>query len=117
MEPKLISKIAELCHNVNKAYCESIGDLSQPEWKDAPDWQKDSAINGVVFHLENEVSPELSHENWLIQKLEEGWVYGKEKCAVAKTHPAMKRYDELPKYQQTKDLLFSAVCKTFKEWK
>ncbi|CDQ41843.1 hypothetical protein [Virgibacillus salexigens] len=31
------NQIAELCHNVNKAYCESIGDLSQPKWEDAPD--------------------------------------------------------------------------------
>jgi hypothetical protein len=107
-------QIAELCHNVNKAYCESTGDLSQPTWKDAPDWQKSSAINGVAFHLSNDVTPEQSHENWLAQKLEEGWVYGKVKDSELKTHPCMMRYEELPKYQRTKDLLFTAVCNTFK---
>jgi hypothetical protein len=26
-----IIEIAEVCHNVNKAYCEALGDMSQPE--------------------------------------------------------------------------------------
>lgn len=108
-------QIAELCHNVNKAYCESIGDDSQPTWAEAPEWQKSSAINGVEYHLANDVTPEMSHESWLAQKLEEGWVYGKVKDAEAKTHPCIMRYDELPKYQRTKDALFGAVCQTFKK--
>src|SRR5574342_803863 len=90
-----VEQIAKICHNVNKAYCESQNDFSQPTWEEAPEWQKSSAINGVQFHLDNEVTPEQSHENWLKQKLEEGWVYGKEKNPELKTHPCMKRYDEL----------------------
>lgn len=109
-----VERIANLCHNVNKAYCESIGDMSQPAWEDAPEWQKSSAINGVKFHIENDVTPEMSHENWLKQKLEEGWVYGKVKDPAAKTHPCIMRYDELPKYQRAKDKLFKAVCDSFK---
>lgn len=109
-----IEQIAKICHEVNKSYCESIGDNSQPKWEDAPEWQKSSAINGVKFHLENDVTPEQSHENWLKQKLEEGWVYGKEKDVEKKTHPCIKRYDELPKYQRAKDSLFKAVCDCFK---
>lgn len=45
-------QIARIAHETNRAYCESIGDNSQPPWQDAPDWQKLSAINGVKFHLE-----------------------------------------------------------------
>jgi hypothetical protein len=110
-----IEQIAKLCHQINKAYCESVGDTSQIDWEIAPEWQKESAINGVKFHLENDVTPEQSHENWLKQKLEEGWVYGKEKDPVKKTHPCMKRYDELPKFQRTKDLLFTEICNFFKD--
>ena len=41
-----VKQIAEIAHNINRAYCKSIGDDTQPEWKDAPDWQKQSAISG-----------------------------------------------------------------------
>jgi hypothetical protein len=109
-----IELIAKVAHNVNKAYCESIGDMSQPTWENAPDWQKTSAINGVQFHLENDRTPEESHESWLKQKLEEGWVYGKEKNPELKTHPCIKRYKELPKVQRSKDSLFKSVVDSFK---
>ena len=108
--------IAAVCHEVNKAYCESIGDLSQPSWDEAPEWQKTSAINGVEFHLVSDVTPEESHENWLKQKLEEGWVYGKEKDPEKRTHPCIKRYEDLPKRQQAKDSLFKAVVDAFKQY-
>jgi hypothetical protein len=44
--------IAMVAHEVNKAYCQSIGDNSQPTWREAPEWQTDSAINGVEHHVE-----------------------------------------------------------------
>ena len=114
INPVLIAQIARICHNVNKAYCESQNDFSQVEWADAPEWQKNSAIEGVKFHLANDVTPEQSHENWLQLKLKEGWVYGRQKDAEAKTHPCIMRYDELPKFQRTKDTLFKAVVDSFK---
>ena len=58
----LTAEIAKLCHEVNRAYCESLGDMSQPRWEDAPDWQRQSAINGVKFHMTGEFTPEQSHE-------------------------------------------------------
>ncbi|WP_217706289.1 hypothetical protein [Paenalkalicoccus suaedae] len=67
-----IELIAKVCHSVNKAYCESINDFSQVDWEDAPEWQVDSAINGVKYHLENDVTPEQSHESWLKQKTRRG---------------------------------------------
>lgn len=106
--------IAKVCHEVNKAYCESHNDFSQTSWENAPEWQKSSIINGVTYNLENDVTPEMSHENWLKQKLEDGWVYGKVKDPEAKTHPCIMRYEELPKYQRTKDSLFKAVVDSFK---
>lgn len=106
--------IANICHNVNKAFCETQGDFSQPTWEDAPQWQKDSAMNGVKFHLDNETTPEMSHENWLKVKLEDGWVYGEVKDVEKKTHPCIMPYHELPEFQQTKDALFKAVVDSFK---
>jgi len=103
-------EIARVCHTVNKAYCEILGDYSQPDWESAPDWQKESAINGVRFHLENEgTTPECSHKNWLKQKESEGWTYGEVKDPEKKQHPCMKPYLELPLEQRYKDYLFTAI--------
>lgn len=104
---KDIENIAAYCHKINKMYCESIGDFSQPEWKDAPQWQKQSAINGVKFHIQNpDVTPEESHKNWLKEKLSDGWVYGVEKDVEKKTHPCIMDYEDLPPDQRFKDTLF-----------
>lgn len=112
-----INDIAKICHSVNKAYCEAIGDMSQPSWEDAPEWQQLSAMNGVVFHLENNATPAQSHKNWVVDKLEDGWVYGEVKDPIAKTHPCLVLYTELPLEQRIKDYLFKAVVDTFKEEK
>ena len=33
-----VEQIAQVAHELNKAYCESLGDNSQPSWEDAPEW-------------------------------------------------------------------------------
>lgn len=109
-----VDKIAALCHEVNKAYCESLGDYSQPSWEDAPEWQKESAINGVRFHMDNETTPEQSHINWMRQKEAEGWTWGPVKDPEKKTHPCMVPYDQLPQAQRSKDYIFKAICDFFK---
>ncbi|WP_110933262.1 RyR domain-containing protein [Paenibacillus bouchesdurhonensis] len=107
-------QIARICHEVNRAYCSSIGDASQPSWEDAPEWQRDSAVNGVEFHLNNDTTPEQSHENWMKEKVDSGWVYGSVKDPEKKEHPCMVPYDQLPLEQRTKDYLFKAIVDCFK---
>lgn len=114
MEKEKLEQIAKIAHNVNRAYCISTGDNSQPTWEEAPEWQKSSAINGVNFHLQEDRTPEESHESWLKQKTEEGWKYGPVKDSDKKEHPCFVPYSELPKEQQTKDYLFKAVVDSFK---
>lgn len=109
-----IEQIAKTCHEVNRAFCESIGDFSQPSWADAPQWQKESAINGVNFHLANPNSkPCDSHNNWMAEKLKDGWKFGEVKNPETKEHPCMVEYEQLPKEQQTKDALFISVVRSF----
>ncbi len=101
---------ARVCHAVNKAYCEALGDMSQPGWSDAPEWQIQSAKDGVRFHLENpDAGPEASHEKWLEGKRADGWVYGETKDPEKKEHPCMVDFSELPKDQQAKDFIFRAI--------
>lgn len=105
-----ITDIARVCHEVNAAYCKSIGDDSQVPWRDSPEWQKLSAIDGVTFHIANPTAtPEGSHKEWFKAKLKDGWTYGEHKDAKLKTHPCMLAYNDLPTYQRIKDYLFQQV--------
>jgi len=107
--------IAMMCHAINAAYCQSLGDDSQPTWDDAPDWQRQSAIAGVEMHLANpDATPEQSHESWYAQKEAEGWTYGEVKDAEKKEHPCFLPYDELPIEQKAKDYLFRATVNLVK---
>ena len=104
-----LDPIARVCHEVNRAYCEAIGDNSQPSWEDAPEWQRISARVGVDLHSSGDVGPEASHISWMKQKIDEGWVYGPTKDAEAKTHPCIVAFDRLSREQQAKDYIFRAV--------
>ena len=116
MKTMTYEDIARLCHAVNKAYCESLGDSSQDNWDSAQQWQRDSAVVGVEYHLINKnVSPEESHNSWLREKERLGWEYGPMKNVELKQHPCMIPYEDLPEKQKTKDYLFKAVCDFFKE--
>jgi hypothetical protein len=106
-------EIAQVAHQVNKAYCESLGDFFQVDWAQAPDNIKGSAVNGVNYLLDNpKATPENSHENWLKFKRNDGWVYGPVKDSVAKTHPCMVPYAELPTAQKAKDAIYHAIVRT-----
>lgn len=103
-----IETIAKVAHQINKAYCESIGDDSQPDWANAPDWQKESAMAGVEFHLANpNASPKDSHDSWLAGK--KGWKYGPVKDEKKKLHPCLLPYEQLPVAMKTKDYLFRCI--------
>lgn len=100
---------AEAAHEASRAYCQDIGDDSQPPWSEAPNWQKASVVRGVLFILENPgVRPENSHSSWLAEKERAGWIYGPVKNPELKTHPCMVPYDQLPEQQRRKDEIFIA---------
>lgn len=108
-----IEEIAKVCHEANRGYCKALGDDSQLPWEEAPHWVRTSAINGVRFHLDNpNAGPSGSHENWLKEKEKEGWKYGATKDPEKKEHPCYVPYDQLPKEQQAKDYIFTAIVKT-----
>lgn len=114
MNNKTIEQVARVCHEANRAYCQSIGDDSQPAWDQAPKWQRDSAINGVHFHLASltvgeKAAPSASHEAWLKQKADDGWKFGPTKDAEKKEHPCFVPYNELPLEQRMKDYIFASI--------
>jgi len=111
-----IEQIAKVCHEANKAYYEAWGDFSQKHWKEAEEWQRQSAIKGVEYRLDNPNAPESAqHDAWMRDKLADGWVYGPVKDAQHKTHPCIVPYHQLPHFQQKKDALFAAIVNAIRE--
>lgn len=107
---KDIHQIARMAHQINKAYCEALGDFSQFEWHIAPQSVRDNVINGVVFHVEHpEAGPEASHENWMRDKFADGWRFGAEKNLDTRTHPNLVPFNDLAPAQRAKDSIFHAV--------
>lgn len=102
--------IAKICHEANRAYCETLGDTSQSAWLLAEQWQRDSAVKGVEFRLKNpQASHSAQHESWLEDKRKDGWKYGPVKDAAKKEHPCFIPYDGLPEEQKAKDALFAGI--------
>lgn len=103
--------IARVCHEANRVLCETQGDFTQVSWWEAQQWQRDSAVAGVRFAVTGSYTPQDQHEAWKLDKLAHGWTYGPEKDTVAKTHPCIVPYDELPRTQKLKDVLFQSIAR------
>lgn len=106
-------QIARACHEVNRAICEAAGDTSQKSWNEAEQWQRDSALRGVTYAIANPNGPASGqHDAWMADKIADGWVHGSAKDVIAKTHPCIVPYDELPFDQRVKDHTFRAIVAT-----
>jgi hypothetical protein len=103
-----IEQIARVCHEANRAWARANGDDSHLPWDEAPQWQRDSALEGVQKALEG-ATPEQLHGSWMESKIADGWKHGDVKDSEAKTHPCLLPYEDLPEAEKTKDHLFSAV--------
>jgi hypothetical protein len=104
------NQIAQICHEANRVVCQANGDDSQSHWEDAPQWQQESSIQGVLFAQGNpDLTPEDQHNAWSLAKTDAGWVRGDVKDIEAKTHPCIVPYGELPEFQRLKDVLFRAI--------
>ena len=112
MNKLTVEEIAEICHEANRLYCQTIG---QAEWQ-TKSWDRvnesvrQSAIAGVQAKMDDpELTPAEQHENWMSYKINDGWVYGEEKHDGKKTHPCLVEYEKLPDTQKRKDLLFGSI--------
>ncbi len=112
MEP-IEHAIARMCHEANRGICIAMGDNSQVAWEAAPEWQRESAIKGVQFCIANpDAPPSANHDSWSLEKVTTGWKFGAIKDPVAKTHPCLVPFDDLPAAQKVKDVVFKAIVAT-----
>jgi hypothetical protein len=106
-----IEAVGRAVHEVNRAYCISVGDTSQVSWEEAPQWQRDSVLPQVLAVL-NGATPKKLHDMWMQHKKQSGWKYGPVKDAEKKEHPCMMPYNDLPEIEKVKDMLFHSTVKS-----
>lgn len=109
-----IAQIAKVCHEANRAYCQTNGDFTHKSWEEISQDRRDGMIKGVIFRVNNPgASPQAAHEAWCESMKKDGWVYGPKKDNDAKIHPCLLPFDQLPTNQQLKDTLFGMIVNSF----
>lgn len=106
-----VEGIAEIIHEANRALQRVFPSDGIPvalPWAQESQEQRDSIINGVQLAMRG-ATPEEMHDNWMRRKVAEGWVGGAVKDEVAKIHPCICPYDQLPETDRVKDRLFLAI--------
>lgn len=100
----------------------------QAEAVDAPivpeRWSKrDAAFRAQFLEVidrqcgpDRKTDPEELHNDWWDKYLDMGWVYGHERDPVAKTHPDMMPFGDLPWRERNKDAVFVALCEIARQW-
>jgi hypothetical protein len=109
-ETDIILAAAIACHAVNNTYRLHLGEKVKPAWEDLDEEMKKSVLDGV-HHVLDGHSPRDSHINWMKFKESHGWQYGEVEDPIAKTHPCMVLYDNLPIEHRMKDEIFCSVIK------
>jgi hypothetical protein len=109
-----IEMIARVCHEANCGLQEAQRAPGIPvakRWDDFRNAYPDQAegIRAGVRLALGGANPLQLHRSWCDEKLSAGWTYGEEKDPVAKTHPCLRPYSELPELQRRKDNLFAAI--------
>lgn len=61
-------------------------------------------------------TPEKEHDSWWLAYEKMGWRYGPVRNRVAKTHPDMVQFGDLPKSERDKDAVFLALCALAREF-
>ncbi len=108
MDPKSIARVA---HEANRALTQILKDVPlQPSWDEAPEEMIRSSVQGVVWRLDHPTAPaSQQHDEWMKNKIADGWVLGEKRDAEKKTHPALIPYEHLDPGVQLKDKVFTAV--------
>lgn len=107
---KRVVAIAKVCHQANKAWCESVKDFSLVDWEQTSEEDRMTCIKAVEDIMDNPyMTAEDVHNVWLKHKLDSGWKYGPVKDAGKKEHPCIVAYKDLDEHQKSKDILIRNI--------
>lgn len=97
--------VARVVHESNRAYNVFLDDPApDPPWDALPDWHRGMIISRVQAILGGWGAAEI-HLDWVETMTALGWSYGPVKDPDRKTHPCLRRWEELPVWQRRKDEL------------
>jgi hypothetical protein len=106
-----IEVIARVCHGTNIELQKAHGDEAPSlPWEAESDETRQVAVAGVERALAG-ITPEELHAAWCRDLAADGWRRGGVKDRLAKTHPCLVPYGQLPPEQKVKDAVFLAVVK------
>ena len=105
-----IRTCARAAYEAIRSYRMAIGEKPEDPWESMRADQQESYIRGVRSCLFGN-TPEEQRAHWLKEKFDTGWQYGPAKDPVAKLHPCMVPYADLPKEQRMKDMLFTGTVR------
>ena len=113
MEEKVIATAARAAHEVLRVFeREALGDNTLLPWHNAPEWQREATLAGVRALADHEaMDARACHRAWMMAKLEEGWVWSREKNPMTRTHPGLIDFDDLPNPERAKDEIFVLVAR------
>src|SRR5206468_5088738 len=114
MQADQVNMIGRVCHEANRALCIVLGDPPSPGWDELEESYRQSTRTGVEAALAGS-GPAAMHESWMQERLAAGWQHGTPLDRVAKIHPNLVPYDQLPENQKRKDDLFLAIVGALKE--
>lgn len=107
-----VDQVAHICHEANRLYVSLVsheqGDKLLPPWPDLAESYRESSRSGVRGALAG-MTPEQLHSSWMLERRNQGWVYGPVLDREQKIHPNLIAYDKLPEAQRRKDALFMGI--------
>ena len=109
--------LAKVYHEALRVYCSTIGQTLEP-WDEAPEWKRQSSIKNVTEHFfkirrGDYIHPNETHDKWMKERIEQGWIYGPVKDENKKTNPCLVAYGQLPITERLKDYLLIGIVHAF----
>ncbi|MEL6861293.1 MAG: RyR domain-containing protein [Pseudomonadota bacterium] len=105
-----LEAISRAVHEGVRAWSAAHGQADIPAWDKAPDWMKASTQESVQFVQANpQADAGAQHEQWMAQRLADGWTYGETRDDDAKHHPMLVPFEDLPEFEKKKDALVCAI--------
>lgn len=110
-----IEQISKTTHEVHLSYCRSMGIDTQGKWEEISEAHKNGIISSVKGILLGEISTKVeSHNNFINNKIKDGWKWGEYYCKNKKTNPRLVVYQLLSLEDKVKESLFFDCVSSFK---
>lgn len=110
-EYDILVKIAQECHRLNNELMLTNGEIQNAaDWSELDSHTKFMNLKSVKKILDNpDITAKDIHDEWMKNKMLDGWTYGEVKDANLKTHPLIIDFELLNDVDKMKDQIFIDV--------